>query len=410
MRTLRQMKTYFRKLFEGDIDWEGIEGARGHVHASDLPAAIAFYETLDDWPRKVAVIQLVQDHADRALEPIMLDVLRAPATGTWLDDTIELTKAIALGFLSEAHDRFMHYYNDRVALRADVDAFLERRGLAVEAPAPTPRQEPRPAVETPASPEAPMRDAIERGDVRAVVALLDTWPIDDPLTHADLGPAPTPLIYALMKEQLAVAQALLDRGASVTITRPGGQSALWWAASNGDATMVASLIAKGADPNACDRYGGSPLHQAVRGGVAAATVLLDAGARIDAPYHDGRTPIWFAANEGRTPVVALLLDRGVPIDQLQSGKAVLHLAVGENHAALVDMLLTRGASMDLPSAEGLTPLMIAARRGYPRLVAKLLGAGADPAIRADTGRHAGRTAAELATGKRADEVRAAFGA
>lgn len=400
------MDPFFRKLFDGDIDWEGIEGARGQVRVSDVPSIVTYYQGLGDWPQKVGVIQLVQDQSDRALEPIMLDVLRAPATNTWLDDTIELTKAVALGFLSEAHDRFMHYYNDRAALRADVAAFLESRGLAVESATPAPRRAPAPVGE---SAEARMRDAIERGDVAAVVALLDEWPIDQQLSHPKLGPETAPpLIYALMKRQPAVTQALLDRGASVSLTRPGGQSALWWAASEGDAAMVAALIAKGADPNVCDRFGGSPLHQAVRGGAAAVKVLLDAGAKMDAPYQDGRTPLWFAAYEGRKDVVELLLDRGSPIDQLHAGKAVLHLATQENHATLVDALLARGATVDLPTAEGLTPLMISAQRGYPRVVSRLIEAGADPEVRAESGRHAGKTAAELATGKRAEKVRAAL--
>ncbi len=400
------MNEFFRELFEGDIDWDGIEGSRGQVRASDIASIIAYYQALEDWPRKVAVIQLVQDQKDRALDPIMLDVLRAPATNTWLDDTIELTKAVALGFLSEAHDRFMHYYNDRKSLLADVDAFLAERGLEVVRAAAA-RPAPKPAVGPGA--DARLRDAIERGDVDGVVALLDEWPMEEQLSHPKLGPeTASPLIYALMKGQSAVARALLDRGASASTARPGGQTALWWAASLGDAAMVSQLIAKGADPNACDRYGGSPLHQAVRGSVGAVKVLLDAGARIDPPYQDGRTPVWFAAYEGRTEVVELFLDRGVPIDQLQAGKAVLHLAVGENHAALVTSLLARGAFVDVVSAEGLTPLMIAAQRGYPKLVAKLVAAGANPGLRAESGRHAGKTAAELATGRRAEQVQAAL--
>jgi ankyrin repeat protein len=83
---------------------------------------------------------------------------------------------------------------------------------------------------------------------------------------------------------------------------------------------------------------------------------------------------------------------------------MLGIACGENHAALVDELLARGANPDLPSTRfGVrqTPLMIAASCDYPGLVRKLLAAGADRTIAID-----GKRAIDVATGRRADEVQA----
>ena len=68
----------------------------------------------------------------------------------------------------------------------------------------------------------------------------------------------------------------------------------------------------------------------------------------------------------------------------------------------VELLLTRGAGVDLADDRGRTALMIAAQRGHAEVVARLLAAGADPAVRD----HDGRTALDLASGS---AVRQALG-
>lgn len=66
-------------------------------------------------------------------------------------------------------------------------------------------------------------------------------------------------------------------------------------------------------------------------------------------------------------------------------------------------LLARGADVNARDDRGLTPLMYAAQRGYARLVSTLRKAGADASIEAG-----GKRAVDFATGKRADQVRAAL--
>ncbi|MEI8396621.1 MAG: ankyrin repeat domain-containing protein [Rhodospirillaceae bacterium] len=69
----------------------------------------------------------------------------------------------------------------------------------------------------------------------------------------------------------------------------------------------AALIAAGADVNASDRRGDSPLHVAAyAGNVAAALVLIDRGASVLARNDRGETPIDLAIRYGHEAVSAIL--------------------------------------------------------------------------------------------------------
>jgi hypothetical protein len=64
--------------------------------------------------------------------------------------------------------------------------------------------------------------------------------------------------------------------------------------------------------------------------------------------------------------------------------------------ALVRLLLERGAAVDARRKDGMTALHAAAWRGLATVVQELIDAGADPAITAASGQHAGQTAADAA--------------
>src|SRR5262245_20461765 len=83
-------------------DFDGVESARNEV--DDLDELLPAYWKLDTWMPKVAFACLVQDQSHDGLRAIMLDVLRAPPDDD--GDFVELTKAIALGFVDEKYDTF----------------------------------------------------------------------------------------------------------------------------------------------------------------------------------------------------------------------------------------------------------------------------------------------------------------
>ncbi|KAL5781880.1 hypothetical protein ACOSP7_006909 [Xanthoceras sorbifolium] len=122
--------------------------------------------------------------------------------------------------------------------------------------------------------------------------------------------------------------------------------------------------------------------------------------------HKGDTLLHFAARHGRGAIVEELIDqckkpynkdqeRGVEASRLMLGKineakdTALHQAVRYNHVDVVDKLIE--AEPDLPydaNDSGETPLYLAAERGYPKIVKKILDRCESPAHRGPIGRTA----------------------
>lgn len=183
----------------------------------------------------------------------------------------------------------------------------------------------------------------------------------------------------------------------------------------GDVERVRARII--ADPAWADTIGGPlpgrrPLHYVAysrmhhhdpaigRGLLACATLLLDAGADVDAgftleDFASTLRPLYGACGAANHPAMAaLLLDRGATIDD---GESLYH-ANEHDDVACLELLVARGAS-----ARGTNALARALDFPGTRRITLVLAAGADPNLRlwnGDTpllhGIRRGRTADELA--------------
>jgi ankyrin repeat protein len=136
-----------------------------------------------------------------------------------------------------------------------------------------------------------------------------------------------------------------------------------------DFVRVRQLLAAGANPDARDEDGRTPIFSAVLGNsVGLLGLLLESGADVNAEDNDGWTALHFAAQEHLPELARILLGRGADPNRKDSdGATALWRAVQacRGRVELVSILRQAGAKDDLPNAQGETPRQLADRLGFP---------------------------------------------
>ncbi len=191
-----------------------------------------------------------------------------------------------------------------------------------------------------------------------------------------------------------------------------GFEGLFSAAHRGDVAEIRRLTSNGADVNARDPRGRTPVHVAAFASEDEALIALaEAGADMNAlegraydvvtisavaddpqllslaiqlgndpglvtsPY-DG-TALIAAAHLGHVEIVRRLIAAGAPLDHINNlhWTAVMESVVlgdgGANHQAVLDALLVAGADRNLADRDGVTPLQHAERRGFSEMALRL---------------------------------------
>lgn len=110
-----------------------------------------------------------------------------------------------------------------------------------------------------------------------------------------------------------------------------------------DAQAVANIIKEGADINAQDSNGRTPLMIATRRNDAAtAKILIDAGADVNIQDHIKDTPFLYAGAEGYLEILKLTIDAGAdPKITNRYGGTALIPASEHGYVEVVEELLTR---------------------------------------------------------------------
>ena len=172
----------------------------------------------------------------------------------------------------------------------------------------------------------------------------------------------TPLTLACTNGNGALVEALLQTGADPNTTLPGGETALMTAARVGAIEPVKSLLSRGARVDARDERRGQTalMWAAAEGHAGVVETLIEVGADFRLRLASGFTPLLFAVREGHIPVVRTLLKAGADVN----GPVPMEGS-------------RRGYGGRTPPA-GASPLLIAVINGHFELAAALLDAGANP--------------------------------
>ena len=175
------------------------------------------------------------------------------------------------------------------------------------------------------------------------------------------------------------------------------RSPMHLAAAEGHEDVVAFLLECGVDPNRPDRWGGTPLEDAVHGHHDAVIALLKkheatlgkgvhlaSEGRTDEAVLDGNADrvvefLW-AASEGNLRGLQIALANGTPINAADyDGRTALHLGAAEGNEAVVQYLLSHGHPLHVRDRWLATPLDEARRENRPAIIALLEAASTQAA-------------------------------
>lgn len=116
----------------------------------------------------------------------------------------------------------------------------------------------------------------------------------------------TPMLGAFKFGDIEVARTLLDLGVPVDFADGNGITMLGRAALNNDIELAGLLVSRGANVNAIDKLGMTPLLWAANidfGDAAVIELLLRSGAKADARNKDGLTPLELARKFGHVNLI-----------------------------------------------------------------------------------------------------------
>ena len=155
-----------------------------------------------------------------------------------------------------------------------------------------------------------------------------------------------------------------------------------------DPAVCQVLIDAGADIEARDDMGRSPLHWACdSGALEVVKMLVESGAEVRASGNGGLTYAMMAARCGHIETMHYLV--GLPEVDVNHkdrfGRTAVLYAADEKYADVVEVLIDAGADIEVKDFQGRSPLLVASKHGHLRVVEVLLKAGADVCVTDELG-------------------------
>jgi ankyrin repeat protein len=168
---------------------------------------------------------------------------------------------------------------------------------------------------------------------------------EPPVLNDSFPVAEPDLSHAVIAKDVARVKEIIDAGADVNAKDALGRTPLHLAAFHGQTEIIDLLIAHGADVNARDLAAMSPLHAAVIAGKqgAAVQMLLDRNADLHAIDEKGQTALHLAAATGQPKLTTFLIERGADVHRTDFDGQIPVYYARKNHHPQTTAVLERAA-------------------------------------------------------------------
>ena len=168
-------------------------------------------------------------------------------------------------------------------------------------------------------------------------------------------------MVACKRENFGIVQHLLQEpNIDIDAVDSNGKSALHFAIDLLTSEIVTALVTKGANPNIRDKSGWTPVDYAIgHNNIDAISALLQSSYQLDCVQkllaHE--IPIQLACEESTTEVVDVLIQYGADVNRKHNGMTPLMVACKRGHYGIVQCLLkTQKVNVNAQNSNGLTAL------------------------------------------------------
>jgi ankyrin repeat protein/beta-lactamase regulating signal transducer with metallopeptidase domain len=231
------------------------------------------------------------------------------------------------------------------------------------------------------------------GVIAAVVLIILTMPITSVLTAREEAKANiTSLHEAVATGDIERVKSLISEGADVNAKDAKGNTPLHLVAKYGftKQDIAELLIVRGADVNARNKDGWTPLHftawRSYTGHQNIAELLIAKNVDTNASDRDGCIPLHYAAAAGSKEMIQLLLANGSDINSRdKKGWTALYQAIDWAKGDGIEILLAKGADINAKDNNDRTPLHHAAMRRNNNLTKMIIDGGANVSARDSDG-------------------------
>ncbi|WP_315601014.1 ankyrin repeat domain-containing protein [Treponema socranskii] len=203
------------------------------------------------------------------------------------------------------------------------------------------------------------------------------WLITSRTISATDGSGNTALHYAVEWGLKKAALSLIEKGANPEAKNANGETPLFSAAKTNDPAMTALIVKGGSSIKARDNFGSSPLHTAVRWDAdASVRELVQLGIDVNAQNVAGKSALSEAVLAGKLSTAKLLIDSGADINASDNtGRTILMDAIRSRNADVIAMLLSNKANPQIQEINGRNAYHEAVLTGDARIIALVRDAG-----------------------------------